>query len=340
MLMRLMPGGNWGEVLYNFLVIYLTFTLVLTLYSVIRMYVVKHRCNGVKLGKQRLKQLSKEGRLKQIPIYSMEEIRQKKSLGEVRLSVFPNDTGERTRYVLILPGGGYAHCVTREEGYPIAAKFNEMGYTVFVLEYRTRFHCSAYAPMEDVAHAIRHIEEHQEEYNVDITDYALCGFSAGGNLAGIYASHHHGYETYGTTKPATVIMGYPWTNLWHWLDHPYWNIWKGLISVWFSVRGYVYMFGLHSTKEERDSLRVQEQVTPDYPQTFIFTGGRDVLVPASHHAEVFEEALRDNQVKHVYRRYFGLPHGIGLGLHTKAESWMKEAVEFWQESWQEAPEQK
>ena len=158
-----MPGNTWGEILYNVIVIYLALTLVLTCYSVIRMYIVKHFCNGVKYGKMRIKQLTAEGRFRQLPVYSLDEIYEDKDLGTVRLSVFPNDSGKRTKYVLVLPGGGYAHCVTREEGYPIAAKFNEMGYTVFVLEYRTGFHCTPYAPMEDVARAIKHIEDHQKE---------------------------------------------------------------------------------------------------------------------------------------------------------------------------------
>lgn len=335
MLMHFLPGTDWGEVLYNFIFIYLFLTFVLTLYSVIRMYAVKHRCNGISYGKKRLKRLASEGRLKQIPLYTMEEIQKNRDLAVVRLSVFPNDSGEKTRYVLILPGGGYAHCVTGEEGYPIAAKFNEMGYHAFVLEYRAGLHCSDYAPMEDVARAIRHIEEHQEEYHIIKEEYALCGFSAGGNLAGIYAGHEHGYEAYGTRKPAAILLGYPWTNISHWLDHPYWNIWKGMLGIWLSERGFVYMFGFRCSKAKRESLCVQNQVTPDYPPTYIFSGGRDVLVPASHHAEVFEEALREQHVPHIYRRFFGLPHGIGLGLHTKAEGWMKEAVEFWQATWTE-----
>lgn len=327
-----MPGNDWGEIFYNVFVIYLFLTLVQTCYSVIRMYIVKHFCNGVKYGKMRIKQLTSEGRFRQLPVYSLDEIYEDKDLGTVRLSVFPNDTGERTKYVLILPGGGYAHCVTKEEGYPIAAKFNEMGYTVFVLEYRTGFNCTPYAPMEDVSRAIKHIEEHQEEYNIDPEGYALCGFSAGGNLAGIYASHNHGYEQYGTRRPATIMLGYPWTNMQHWLDHPYWNIWKGIMGVWLSERGFIYMFGRSCTREKRDSLCVQKQVTDDYTPTYMFSGGRDVLVPASHHAEVLVDALEKHHVKYCYRRFFALPHGIGLGLGTGAENWICEAVDFWQEN--------
>lgn len=325
-----MPGNNLGEIIYNFVIIYLVLSFALTCYSVIRMYVVKHLCNGVKIGKRRFKELASQGRLRQVPIYTMEETRRKKELRTVRLTVFPNDSGEKTKYVLILPGGGYAHCCTSDEGYPVAAKFNEKGYTAFILEYRTGFHCSSYAPMEDVSRAIKYIEEHSEELHVETKNYALCGFSAGGNLAGIYASHNHGYETYGTEKPAAIILGYPWTNIQHWLDHPYWNVWKGFLGIWLSERGFVYMFGLRSNMEKRESLCVQKQVTEDYPPTYMFSGQRDVLVPASHHAEVMQEALEEHAVPHIYRRFFALPHGIGLALGTRAEKWMQEAIDFWE----------
>ncbi len=333
-----MIGNSWGETFYYYFVIYLVLTLLLTCYSVIRMYVVKHFCNGVKIGKMRRKELTESGRLRQLPVYDLKEIYENKDLGCVRLTVFPNDSGKKTKYVLILPGGGYAHLCTKEEGYPVAAKFNEMGYTAFILEYRTGFHCSAYAPMEDLSRAIKHIEEHQEEYNVDPEGFALCGFSAGGNLAGIYASHNHGFDTYGTSRPAALMLGYPWTNMQHWLDHPYWNIWKGIMGVWLSERGFVYMFGRHITLKKRESLCVQKQVEADYPPTYIFSGGRDVLVPASHHAEVLVDALEKNGVSHKYRRFFALPHGIGIGDKTIARGWMQEAVTFWEDSINEKKE--
>ncbi len=73
---------------YNLLVIYLFLSLVLTCYSVIRMYIVKHFCNGVKYGKARIKQLTAQGRFRQLPVYSLDEIYEDKDLGTVRLSVF------------------------------------------------------------------------------------------------------------------------------------------------------------------------------------------------------------------------------------------------------------
>ena len=173
----MLPGETIGEILLNILKIYLILSFLLTCYSVIRMYVIRHRATAVKYGKERIQKLIEQGRFRQLPLYTMDEISQKKSLGEVRLSIFPNDTGERRKYVIVCPGGGYAHCVTGQEGYPIAAKLNEMGYTAFVLEYRTGFHCGSYTPMQDLARAVKSIEEHHEELNVDPEDYADSGLS-------------------------------------------------------------------------------------------------------------------------------------------------------------------
>ena len=100
----MLPGETIGEILLNIVKIYLILSFLLTCYSVIRMYVIRHRATAVKYGKERIQQLIEQGRFRQLPLYTMDEISQKKSLGEVRLSIFPNDTGERRKYVIVCPG--------------------------------------------------------------------------------------------------------------------------------------------------------------------------------------------------------------------------------------------
>lgn len=328
----MLSADTMGELISDFIVIYLILSFALTCYSAIYMYVIRYRANAVKKGKERIRELISQGRFRQIPLYSMEEISEKKVLGDVRLAIFPNDSGEKRSYVIVCPGGGYAHCVTEDEGYPVAAKLNELGYTAFVLEYRTGLHCSAYAPMQDLAKAVRYIEEHHEQLNVEPENYAVCGFSAGGNLAGVFAGEEHGYAKYKVRKPGAILLAYPWTNVNHWMDHPYWNIWKGLIGVWLSERGMLYMFGRHVTRKKRESLCVQNYITPEFPPTYIMAGSNDILVPASHHAEVLNRALKEQKVKHIYEQYWNLPHGIGLAVGTRAEGWLENAVAFWEES--------
>lgn len=320
------------EFLQNLLLFYLVLSFSFTVYSVIKMYWMNHRVNDVKYGTKRMIKLKSKGKFVQIPLYTPEEIRRNKDLGVVRLSIFRTDQKEKRKAMIICPGGGYAHCMTGAEGNAIAAKANELGYTALVLEYRTRFHCSPYAPMEDLSRAVKYLFEHERELEVIAEGYAVAGFSAGGNLACLFGSHApFGYQAYSCQKPGALILGYPWTNVNHWMDHPYWNVWKVLIEIWLSERGFLYMFGRHANKKNRESLCVQNWIEEDFPPTYMFSGSNDVLVPASHHADVTEEALRKANVPHVYEKFFRLPHGIGLGKGTKAENWMIKAVEFWEE---------
>ena len=92
------------------------------------------------------------------------------------------------------------------------------------------------------------------------------------------------------------------------------------------------MFGLRKIRKGRSMLDVKNYIESDYPKTFMYSGGWDVLVPASRHADVFDAALTEKGVQHVYEKYFGLPHGIGLGKRTKASGWLDRAVEFWEKN--------
>ncbi|MCR4868779.1 MAG: alpha/beta hydrolase [Lachnospiraceae bacterium] len=322
-----------GVTLIQILLIYLVLSFLLTFFSVLRMYIISDRASGKKLGSDRIKELKAKGRYRQYPIYSLEEIKEKKKRGAARLSVFMNDSGKKSRCVIVCPGGGYAHLQTKKEGYPIAARLNELGYTAFVLEYRAGLDCSTHAPMHDLAQAIRFIEARSGEFNVDMQDYAVIGFSAGGNLAGIFGTDAYGYDKYNVKKPGCLIMGYPWTNVNHWMQHPYWNIWVAMMGVWLSERGNMYMFGKHNfNRKKRESLCLQNWITDDYPPVYMYAGGNDILVPSASHTDVLAKALDDHQVVYEYEKFFGLPHGVGLGLKTNAEGWLEHALDFWEKN--------
>ena len=323
-------ANGFGETVRTLIIAYLILTFVFTVYSIARMYYIEHKSNNVKTGRTRVKYLQYTGRFIQMPVYSMEEMAADKQKRDVKLMYFPADNPKSKRFIMILPGGGYAHLCTKQEGYPVAAALNKMGINAFVLEYSVGRDCEPYSPMIDLGTALVLIKDNLEKFNVVMDGYALMGFSAGGNLAGIFSSHKFGYLDYQLPKPAAVILGYPWTCVNDWLHHPYWNIWIGLLGIWLSNRGSFYMFGLRHIRKGRQMLDVQKYIGDDYPPTFMYSGSWDVLVPASRHADVFDAALTEHNVKHVYEKYFGVPHGIGLGLHTKAEGWLDRAIEFWE----------
>ncbi len=322
-------ANGFGETIRTLIIAYLILTLVFTVYSIMRMYYIEHKSNNVKAGRVRVKELQVNGRFVQIPVHSMEEMAEDKHKRDVKLMFFPADKPKNKKFVMVLPGGGYAHLCTKQEGYPVAAALNERGINAFVLEYSTGRDCEPFSPMTDLGTALRLIRDNADKYNVEIDGYAIMGFSAGGNLAGIFASHKKGYSDYQLPKPGAIILGYPWTCVNDWLHHPYWNIWIGLLGIWLSNRGSFYMFGLRQIRKGRTMLDVQKYISDDYPPTFMYSGSWDVLVPASRHADVFDAALNAHGVNHIYEKYFGVPHGIGLGIHTKAEGWLDRAVEFW-----------
>ncbi len=85
--------------------------------------------------------------------------------------------------VLVLPGGGY-QMHTASEGEPVALAFCAAGYQAFVLEYRLGREAEYPGPMVDAALAVQYIRAHADEWHIDPQKIAVCGLSAGGQVAG------------------------------------------------------------------------------------------------------------------------------------------------------------
>ena len=137
--------------------------------------------------------------------------------------------------ILICPGGAYFKCSDRE-GEPIALRFAAMGYHAFVLRYSTYTEGAEGfvdlsrplepkpwlqypAPMLEIGRAMLLIREHAGEWLVDADRIALCGFSAGGHNAAMFASKWHTpmiADALGGPserfRPAALILGYPLTD--------------------------------------------------------------------------------------------------------------------------------
>ena len=86
------------------------------------------------------------------------------------------------RAVIVCPGGGY-HDVSTREGEPVAAQFLAAGFATFILRYTVGEGAQNWAPLKQIALAIRHVRENAAKYNVDPDHVYTLGFSAGGHLA-------------------------------------------------------------------------------------------------------------------------------------------------------------
>ncbi len=90
--------------------------------------------------------------------------------------------------MIVCPGGGYGKCSQREAE-PIALRYLQAGYNVFLLTYSLGSQ-NIHFPTQitEVAAVMERIYQNAEEWNCDTEKVAIIGFSAGGHLAAHYST--------------------------------------------------------------------------------------------------------------------------------------------------------
>jgi len=92
--------------------------------------------------------------------------------------------------VLVAPGGGFA-IKAPFEGFDVARRFNELGLNAAGLDYRLRRYTIRDA-VGDAQRALRTLRCHAAEWGLDPDHIGMGGFSAGGMLTGMAATHFDG----------------------------------------------------------------------------------------------------------------------------------------------------
>lgn len=277
-------------------------------------------------GNEKYEELKNKGIETDHKIYTDEEIAKDPRKGTVRLVYMPSASEKKAKFMLVCPGGGYLNLSTAGEGCCIAGKANEAGFTAFVLEYRVGENCSDHAPLEDLGRALQFINANADKFNVETEGYSLCGFSAGGNLIGLFGTDKYGYKNFdGVSKPAALLMGYPWCNP----NEKVWNIVQYAIIHGLNKRGCGTFLSGDVSQKGLDTMRVHKHITKDYPATYVMQGDYDILVPKKTHADVLVKTLNENGIKNEYDVYHNVNHGCGLCVGGNAEGWIDKAIAFW-----------
>lgn len=226
---------------------------------------------------------------------------------------FPGRDGAKC--VVVVPGGGYASVCSLWEGFPVAARLNELGYHAVVANYRTGKEAHFPNPHDDLAAAIRFMLDHAKEWKLDASGYALMGFSAGGHLAGSFATSAVGYAKYNLPKPACMMLSYPVVTMGEQTHRDSRRNLLGKENV--------------SNAELIARYSIERQVTPDYPKTFLWQCERDNVVPFEN-AKLLKSAFDRCGVRYAFESFQSNAHGWGLAKGQPADGWLDRAVAFWE----------
>ncbi|MDG2170571.1 MAG: alpha/beta hydrolase [Opitutales bacterium] len=185
--------------------------------------------------------------------------------------------------VVVIPGGGFRSNWITHEGYRVADWLASHGIAAFVLKYRLeRDLGSDYSTLEhslaDAQRAIRTVRSRASEWSVDPERVGVIGFSAGGVLSGLAATHfdkpvNNRIDTIDnqSAKPAFVGLVY---------GSPF-----GSSGSW------------------------NAEIRKDMPPVFLIAGGNDRIAEA--YPEIYQQ-LRAVGVSAELHLYAGVGHGFGI----------------------------
>ena len=239
--------------------------------------------------------------------------------------------GKRRPAILVCPGGGYFNCSDREAE-PIALRFAAMGYHAFVLRYSTYCEGGSFpdlskplpvrerdlhpAPLRDIGKAMRLICENAERWLVDPERIAVCGFSAGGHNAAMYATRWQ--DDPENPRPAAAILGYPLTD---YVIKP--ELEKRMdpaANSFHRASDTAFLGTPDPSPEQREDVSPARHVTRDTPPTFLWATSADELVPVQHSLQM-AMALSDAGIPYELHIFEQGPHGLGLADQSTAAAW-------------------
>ncbi len=213
--------------------------------------------------------------------------------------------------VIIAPGGGYVNLSMNNEGRNVAAWFNSMGVSAFVLKYRLgpRYH----HPIElgDAQRAIRLVRARAPQFGVAPDRIGMMGFSAGGHLTATAGTKFDGGKSDAadpvdrvSSRPDFLILAYAVIST------------DPAIAHAGSVKS---LLGDNPDPKLLQDLSAELQITDKTPPTFLFSTNADTTVPAENTVR-FYLALRKAKVPAEMHIFENGPHGVGLALGDPALS--------------------
>ncbi len=221
--------------------------------------------------------------------------------------------GKNNPACIVIPGGGYAKKAWDHEGIQIAEWLNKIGISAFLLDYRVSPEYDGRAYLADGKRALTLVRENWEKYGIDPNRLGICGFSAGGHLAGSCATMYENKEE----RPDFALLCYAVLTLGE-------GTHQGTSDNFLGHRKGDEEY----TKQSSPVFRV----TSDCPPMFLWTTAGDKTVPPYPNTFAMADALKANGVPYRLEFYDHGVHGLGIPKNDPeiaswilaCEEWLKE----------------
>jgi acetyl esterase/lipase len=240
------------------------------------------------------------------------------SVTRPEISVYlPTNKNISGKAVLVIPGGGYWKLSYSLEGIDIAKWLNSNGIIAIVLKYRLpNIEYDVVldkSPLLDASRAMQIIRANADKWAIDKNKIGVIGFSAGGHLASMLATHYNEGNnglidslSSISSRPDFTILMYPVITM----DEEF-----------AELGSRKNLLGDNPSKELVEYYSNEKQVTSNTPPTFIVHASDDEVVPVKN-SLVFYEALQKNSVKAEMHIYQTGGHGFALANNNdKLKTW-------------------
>ena len=230
--------------------------------------------------------------------------------------------------VFVIPGGGYGFVSDREAD-PIASSFYAAGFNVSILKYSVA-PFSYPVPYLEAFTALKLIKANAERFNIDADKISVCGFSAGGHLAGMMGTGFNDpliLNELKVKKDELKIQGMI-------LSYPV------ITGGEFAHRGSFdnLLAENKNDKEWLDKVSIDKRVREDTPKTFLWSTFTDNLVPVEN-TLMMADALKKKNVQFEMHIFPIGCHGLSLAndltkdasgncFEPYVEKWMPMCVEW------------
>ena len=230
--------------------------------------------------------------------------------GKSKIYVYlPNAITATGKAVVCCPGGGYQGLSMQNEGTNWVPFFMDRGIAFIILKYRMPAG-DPQIPLVDALQAIKTVRDSAKVWNINPHDVGIMGFSAGGHLASMAATH-----TTFDARPDFQILFYP-------------------VITMVGQTNQMSRDNLLGDKKDDEQVRktysselqVQKHITPP---AIIFACNNDEPVPPATNAAAYYSALRRNHVDATLYIFPGGYHGFGFRNTFPYHHEMKNLLDLW-----------